>query len=1056
MRIALGSVAIVVGAGAAATIPAASQSDGRTAALDTAARLDAAQLTGLKWRPIGPAVSAGRTADLAVFEKSPKIIYAATATGGVWKTSNGGISWGAVFEHGHTASVGAVAVAADTPDVVWVGSGEAWSMRSNSWGDGVYRSLDGGKTWQHMGLEKTQHVGRILIDPRDHNVVYVAGMGALWTSNEERGLFKTTDGGKTWTKSLYVSPYTGVADIAMDAGAPDVLYAAAFQRERRNYSFLSVGPEGGLFKSTDAGKTWARLRGGLPSGEVGRVGVSACRSQPNIIYAAIRARDGGFYRSEDRGATWQRMTPDVQTHSGYGQVRCDPNDPNLVYVLDNTSHVTRDGGKTFQDDMTPRGQIHGDNHALWIDPGDSTHLVLGTDGGIYFSYDRGRTWDFVDNVPASQFFGIAVDMREPFYNVYGGLQDNGSWGGPSGTRNTDGITNADWFVTGGADGQQAAADPSDPNVVYSESEYGRLVRLNLATGEHRLIQPPQPLKGELYRWNWTAPILLSPHDHNTLYFAANVLFQSPDRGDSWAVISPDLTRKLDPSLLPLQGKIQPNTVLDLGQSTGKYSNISTLSESPLKRGLLAVGTDDGLVQVTADGGKSWTKIDTFPGVPERTYVTRVVLSRFDERTLYATFSGHQDNNFAPYVLKSPDLGRTWTSIAGDLPAAAFSVRVVTEDLRNPNLLFIGTESGVFASNNGGAHWISLGNNLPTVPVHDIIVHPREHDLVIGTHGRGVWILDDISILEELTPAVLSGGAHLAAIRPATELHRFARNRTSLGSGTFRAPNPPDGAIVTYYVGPGADGDRASVEVLDEGGNVIRRLAPSVQRGGGVQRLVWDLRHELPFEPDLDPTERQTISSGFQDRTQKGPFVLPGSYRVRLKMGETEQVQAVQVKGDPLSQISTDDRRTWRDTLLDVARLQVAARAALATTAQIREQLAAAEDALGQRSGSPKKLLEETRAIRAEAARISAALREPTKRAVIDRSAEQPGRSPILEELTRIYGDIEAWIGAPTSEQRQLIREDQDRLTQETAALNRLIAERLSPLTAALEKSRKKK
>lgn len=1004
------------------------------------ARLEAAHLSGLKWRHVGPAIISGRIVDLAVFDKNPRIVYAASASGGVWKTTNHGVTWDPVFENGGTASIGAIAMAPENPDVVWVGTGEAWSMRANSWGDGVYRTLDGGKTWQHLGLEKTQHIGRVLVHPRNPDIVYVAAMGALWASNEERGVYKTTDGGKTWTRSLTISPFTGVADLAFDPGDPDTIYAAAFQRERRFYSFMAGGPEGGLLKTTDAGATWQRLTNGLPTGDVGRIGVSVCRSQPNTVYAAIRAHDGGFYRSDDRGATWRRTTDQVQTHSGYGQVRCDPNDPNLVYVLDNYSHVTRDGGKTFTEDLAPRDTVHVDHHALWINPADSDHLVLGNDGGIYTTYDRGRTWEFMENVSVAQFYAIAADTREPFYYVYGGTQDNNSWGGPIGTRNERGITNAEWFLTSGGDGFYAQIDPTDPNIVYSESQYGRLLRLDLRSGERRLIQPPQPLTGELYRWNWSVPLLISPHDPKTLYFAANVVFRSADRGDSWTVISPDLTRRLDPSQLPLQGKIQPNTAIDLGQSVAKYGNISTLSESPLRAGVIAVGTDDGLVQITRDGGRTWKRSGALPGLPEGVHATRVVLSRFDENTLYATFTNHQNNDFAPYVLKSTDLGETWSARVSGLPSS--SVRVLVEHFRNPKLLFVGTESGVHVSNNSGEHWVPLDNNLPTVPVFDMLVHPRENDLVIGTHGRGIWVLDDIAVLEELTEATLATDAHLAKIRPAMQFHPEERDRGTMGDGHFTAENPPRGAIITYYVGDRARSHEASVEILDAEGSVVRQLRPGADEPGSIRRIVWDLRHALPYEVD------RRVPGG-SSRAARGPFVLPGTYRVRLKIGGMEMTQPFEVRGDPATSITLTERRSWRDTLLALAEMQGAARRMLAATGLIAAQLKDAGDALTSRTGADKRLAAEVAATREDAVRVSAALQRPPAPRGATRSAEQDGRGPIIEDTSELYNAIERWTGPPTSEQRQMIRENYDRLSRQATSLNGLITGVLPKLRARL-------
>jgi photosystem II stability/assembly factor-like uncharacterized protein len=594
--VAVAFVAALLSIRVTATGPRQTRDRGAVQAPVAAPRLESRLLAGLQWRNIGPAVLGGRTVDFAVASDNADIIYAATATGGVWKTTNRGATWDPVFEREGTASVGAVAVAPTNPNIVWVGTGEAWNARSESWGDGIYKSENGGKSWKRMGLEASQHIGRILVHPADPNIVYVAALGALWGGNEERGLFKTADGGKTWSKTLYVSPHTGVADVAMDPRDPNVLYAAAFQRERRNYSFVGGGPESALYKTTDAGGHWEKVINGLPAGEVGRIGVSVCLSAPDTVYAAIDAKgqERGIYRSEDRGASWQHRNTEISTSWGSGQIRCDPANPDRVYVLRNGEAISDDGGKTFERALAVPG-VHVDLHALWIDPANSTHLILGTDGGVYMSADRGVSWDFVSQMPVAQFYTVAVDMQEPFYYVYGGTQDNNSVGGPSGTRNTDGIVNADWFVTVPGDGFHAQIDPADPTTVYTESQYGRLVRFDTRTGERRLIQPRQPeaSEGPKLRWNWSSPVIISHFDHRTVYFAANRLFKTQNRGDTWKAISPDLTRQLDLYALPLMGKVWPRDAIALHAGTADYGQISTLSESPLRAGVLAVGTDDG-------------------------------------------------------------------------------------------------------------------------------------------------------------------------------------------------------------------------------------------------------------------------------------------------------------------------------------------------------------------------------------------------------------------------------------------------------------------------------
>ncbi len=1014
--------------------------------------LESDHLAALEWRHIGPGIVSGRITSIDAV--GDDVIVAASATGGVWKTTNRGVTWKPVFENEGTSSVGDMALSPSNPNVIWVGTGEDFNSRSNSWGDGVYRSDDGGKSWQHMGLTETRHVGEVLVHPQDPDIVYVAALGSLWGAGEERGLFKTEDSGNTWSKVLYISEHTGIADVVMDPRDPDVLYAGAHQRERRNWSYVAGGPEGGLFKSTDGGANWEKLTSGLPEGDLGRIGVAVCASQPDTVYAAIAAQDrGGVFRSDDRGASWERRTSEHTTRWSYGIVRCDPEDPDRVYVPSTRSVVSEDGGKTFRE-LVQHGGVHVDHRAFWIDPKNPKRILLGTDGGLYASYDRGENWDFMPNLPVMQFYTVSVDEREPFYYVYGGTQDNNSFGGPSGTRNVDGIVNDDWFMTVPGDGFHVRIDPEEPHIVYTESQYGRLVRFDTRTGERRLIQP-QPPAGEKYRWNWSSPILISRHDSRTLYFAANKVFRSPNRGDSWEVVSADLTRRLDQYELPLQGKHWPRESIGLHQGTSDYGNITTVSESALERGRLVAGTDDGQISVTSDDGESWTTVNTFLGVPDQTRVSRVVLSRATPGTIYAVFDAHKDNDFRPYVVKSNDFGATWSNITGNLPEHG-STRVIVEHPRNPDLLVVGTELSVFVSVTGGGEWVELKNNLPTVPVHDMVIQARENDLVLGTHGRGFWILDDMSILDELTPDVLVTEAHLARVRPTTQMHRIDRGRGSQGQRYFTAKNPPDGAIITYYVNPKtmADTDTSTngalseshspnvqVDIVDAEGNLVRRLEPRQgEEGTGVQRLVWDLRHALSFEP----SEEEAFS--FFTGNLRGAFVLPGSYRARLKVGEVERSTSITVEGDPLIAISDADRRAWHDTLLTLDGLFATVKAVLATAETSKERLSDIESLLQDRS-QPDSSLEEQVATTQEALEeVLIAIRGEGERS----RAEQPGAPPLAEGVRQLYANIEIATARPTEEQRRLTQEAHDKLSREVEKLNDLLAGPLPDLYQKLD------
>lgn len=850
---------------------------------------DSALLSELRFRSIGPAVMSGRVSDIAVpaatqpGERLGKVIYVAAAAGGVWKTTNAGATWSPLFDAQRVSSIGAVAVAPGNSDIVWVGSGESNNLRSSSWGDGIYKSTDGGKTWANMGLRKSQHIARVLIHPSNPDVVYVAAMGPLWAGGGERGLFRSTDGGRSWTNLKALGEYTGFTDVTFDPGNPDILYAASYQRDRRSYSFVAGGPESAIWKSTDAGNSWTRLTNGLPTGDMGRIGISVSRSMPNRIYATVHAEDGGIYRSDDAGANWTRTNTLTSIPWFFGQIRADPSIPDRVYFLGVQLLVSDDAGKTFR---AIANNTHADHHAMWIDPNDSDHLVIGNDGGLYISEDKGSTWDFAVNLPISTFYAINVDNREPYYWVYGGLQDNGTWGAPVQTRGRTGITNMNWLRAGGGDGFYPAIDPTDHNIVYLESQNGALSRFDYSTQESKSIRPSA--EGEQLRYNWSAPLLISAHDHRTLYFAAQYVYRSNDRGDSWTKISPDLTRSLDREKLPIMGMTGPGG-LGRHDGTADFGNIATLSESPRVPGLLYTGSDDGVVAVSRDGGANWTKVEKFPGVPDLTLVSRVTASAHHDGTVYATFDGHRSNDFKPYVLKSTDFGRSWTSIAANLPGDA-AVYVIREHHNNPNLLFVGTEYGVFASVNGGRSWAQLKSGIAPAPVHDLLIHPRENDLVVGTHGRGIYVLDDITPLEKL--AIETANAHLFTIRPVYIENRGAGYDIP-GDRWYTTENPPAGAIISYLVGTRVPTGNLKLRVYDAGAKLVREL--DAQNSRGIQRTSWDLRYSPAITGD-------PARGGFGQ--QNGPYVHPGKFTVQLHLNDQVVAQTqVEVRRDPLVRLA---------------------------------------------------------------------------------------------------------------------------------------------------------
>jgi photosystem II stability/assembly factor-like uncharacterized protein len=860
----------------------------------------------IKFRNLGPGVTSGRISDLAVNPDKPSHYFAATASGGLWKTTNGGVTWSTPFDNEASYSIGVVTMDPNNSNVIWVGTGENNSQRSVAYGDGVYKSSDGGSSWTNVGLKNSGHIGEILIDPRNSDIVYASAMGPLWSNGGDRGVYKSTDGGKTWTNILSISQYTGVSDMAFDPTNADVIYASAYQRRRHVWTLINGGPESAIYKSTDAGLTWNKITSGLPEVDLGRIGLAVAPSQPNTVYAIVEAADGnsGFYRSVDAGASWHKQSSYVASSPQYYQeIVVDPNYPDRVYSLDTYLNVTDDGGKTFR--RVGNTARHVDDHALWINPDDSDHLLVGGDGGLYQSWDRGKNWSFKDNMSLTQFYRVGIDNDFPFYNVYGGTQDNATLGAPHRTTNSSGIRNSDWTYTQFGDGFKPAIDPTDPNIVYSQYQYGGLARYDKASGERMQIQPVSPDPEVAQRFNWNSPLIISPHNHKRLYYASQQVFRSDDRGESWTAVSGDLSRNLDRNKLKVMDRVWGVDTVAKNNSTSFYGAVIALNESTIQEGLLYAGTDDGLMHVTTNGGDDWQKLKWPRKVPDNSYVSDLEPSLHNAKTVFATFDNHKKGDFKPYIYRSDNQGKDWKNITGDMPERG-TVHTIAQDHVNKDLLFAGTEFGVFFTQNGGKNWIQLKSGIPTIAIRDMEIQRRESDLVLASFGRGFYVLDDYSPLRVPAAEVKSATATLFPVRRAFQFivhHPMGLpGKSMLGDDFFTADNPEYGAVFSYYVSEDFTSlkkqrqkrekalrkDNKDVfypsweelkeedleqepslifTVRDDEGNLVRRIkAPAKQ---GFNRINWDLRY-----PGFDPIQED----GARD---SGPLAVPGEYQVSM-------------------------------------------------------------------------------------------------------------------------------------------------------------------------------
>lgn len=846
--------------------------------------MNADSFRGLAFRGVGPSLTTGRVADLEVDPNDPSTWYLAVGSGGLWKTINRGNTWTPVFDDYPAYSMGAVVVDPTDSNVVWLATGENTSNRSTGYGSGVFKSTDAGATWRQVGLEHSEHIQKILLDPRDSDTVYVAAQGPLWAAGGDRGLYKTTDGGATWERVLHISDDTGVTDVTFDPWNPDVLYAAAYQRRRHVGQTIAGGPEAGIFKSTDAGATWTKLESGLPTVDKGRIALAADPHRRDRVYAMVVAQEdhGGTFRSDDAGATWTR-TSEYQGGDPqyYGEIWADPHVPDTIWAVAVQIMRSTDAGVTWESMEYP---IHVDHHEIVFDPADPRHMWIGNDGGLYETFDSGETWRHFTNLPLSQFYRVSADDARPFYNLCGGTQDNGTHCGPSRTLDRVGIRTSDWYQVGGGDGFQAWFDPEVPEIVYRQSQNGDLGLLDLRTGDSRDIRPlRQEGEGDEEdgdseeidrgRWHWDSPLLVSAHTPGRIFYAGNRLYRSDDRGETWVPISPDLTRQLDRDALPVMGRLWPDNAVGRHLYTTDLSVITTIDESPLLDGLIYAGTDDGLLHVTEDGGATWHTVDnTIPGLPDNSYVSDVYASRRNSDVVFATFNNFQRGDFAPYVYRSDDRGRTWVSISAGLPERAGAWSIV-QDRRQPDLLFVGMEHGVWFSIDGGARWVELAGGIPTIMARDLHIQERWNDLIVGTFGRGAYILDDYAPLREVTDEVLARDAWLFAVRPALQYTEYGHIRAAWGNHT--EPNPPYGALLTYWIGEEPDVSAVTfITITTEDGEHVRNI--EVDGTTGIHRVAWDLRHDPPAEQE---------GEGERRRPRLGPEVEPGRYIARLTRSE---------------------------------------------------------------------------------------------------------------------------------------------------------------------------
>ena len=1067
----------------ALTLAALCASVGGASAQDTedddATTLDAGTLSSLRWRSIGPAVASGRIADIAIDPTDRSVWYVAASSGGVWKTTNAGTTWDPIFDNYGSYSIGAIALDPSNHLTLWVGSGENNGQRSVGYGDGIYKSIDGGRSFRNMGLETSRHIGMVAVHPDDSDVVFVAAIGNLWQDGGKRGLYRTSNGGETWENVLEIDEHTGVHEVYFDPRNPDWMYAVSWQRRRHQWTMIDGGPGSGIYKSTDGGDTWREINRGLPGGDKGRIGMAISPQNPDVLYAIVEANGGGTYRSENMGESWSR-TSSYQSGAAmyYHELYADPHRFDRIYAHDTFLQMSEDGGETWGRLPTPG--VHVDFHAMAFDPEDPEHIIVGNDGGLYETFDFGGSWKFFSNLPLTQFYKVATSNDEPFYYVYGGTQDNNTLGGPSQTLNNSGILNSDWYVTLGGDGFDPVVDYENPDIVYSQLQHGVLSRFDRRTKERLDIQPQESADGPPLRWYWDAGLHMSPHDSKRLYFGAQILFQTDDQASTWRPISGDLTRNIDRNQLEVMGRVWSVDAVAKNRSTSVFGHIVSISESPLVEGLIYVGTDDGLIQVTEDGGQNWRAVESFPGVPDTSFVHDVEASLHDPNTVFAVINNFKRGDFNPYVLKSTDRGVTWTQITADLPEGpTFSI---VQDHVEPDLLFLGTEFGAFTSVDGGGSWLRLSSGLPTIPVRELEIQKRENDLVAATFGRSFYVIDDYTPLRELAARSDEVLASDGFIFPIADGDMFLRWSPG-GAEDYAADNPAFGVTFTYYVGetvrtrraerqaeerrlqragedtpyPTWDELRAEdreeapevfLTIRDSDGNVVNTIGGSASRG--MRRATWNYRY-----PGYGPVTGGGGGGGFGGfggGGGLGPMALPGDYTVSLSRRVdgvvTELAGPTPFRIAPMGDaaIPPQDRAAVLEFQRETGELLRAVSGTQRVVAGAMERIQAMKRAVAQWPQADEPVREDVRAAELRLMDLQEALNGSRTRA----SRSEPDMPGIMSRVNQVVGGHWRGLHGPTNTHREQYRIAYDQFSDLYPDIRQFVESDLPALEARLE------